>query len=58
MAHRNSKPKINSTERTKRRWRDRHNILTPQDIEHKSMLQKLKERIFNDKVEAEAMKNG
>ena len=52
MAHRNSMPKTNSTERTKRRWRGRHNIMTVQDKEYKSWLEKLKEKIFKDKVEA------
>lgn len=56
MSHRNSSPKSSATERTKRRWRDRHNIATVQDIEHKNWLQQLKEKIFNEKVEA--MKNG
>lgn len=58
MSHRNGKPKTNASERTKYRWRDRHDVITPQDKERKSLFERIKEKIIKEKMEAEEMKNG
>ncbi len=52
MSHRNSMPKPSASERTLRRYRDRHDISTPEDIVHYKELTKLKDKIkewFNPK---------
>ena len=58
MSHRNGKPKLHASERTKYRWRDRHDIATVQDKERKTWFQTIKEKIIRERVEAEQMKNG
>ena len=58
MSHRNGKPKTNASERTKYRWRDRHDVSTVQDKERKTWFQTIKEKIIRERVEAEQMKNG
>ena len=42
MSHRNSLLKPSARERTKRRWRERHEISTPADKKHFSLLQEVK----------------
>ena len=56
MSHRNGKPKPSASERTKYRWRDRHNIMTVHDKERKSWFERIKEKIIKERVEAEEMK--
>ena len=58
MSHRNGKPKTNASERTKYRWRDRHDVSTVQDKERKTWFQTIKEKIIREKAEAEEIKNG
>jgi hypothetical protein len=45
MSHRNGKPKPNASERTWRRWRDRHDISTPADVAHRKMVDEVKDKI-------------
>lgn len=58
MSHRNGSPKTNARERTFRRWRERHDISTPQDVKHYSDLEKIKDRIkewFNPKPKMDVL---
>ena len=45
MSHRNSKPKVSATERTWRRYRERHEISTVEDIQHFARLEEIKNEL-------------
>ena len=42
MSHRNGKPKPHASERTQRRWRDRHDISTSEDKAYFKSLEEVK----------------
>lgn len=45
MSKRNGFPKPSASERTQRRWRERHDISTPADEAHRSYIQEIKDKI-------------
>ncbi len=51
MSHRNGKPKPSARERTKYRWRVRHDFETPEDVKRLGILESIKERLFGPKEE-------
>ena len=51
MSHRKGMPKPSARERTKYRWRIRHEIETPEDTKRLGIYDKVKERLFGPKDE-------
>ncbi len=49
MSHRKGQPKPSASERTKYRWRMRHDIETPEDTKRLGIYDKVKERLFGPK---------
>ncbi len=45
MSHRNGKPKPHASERTQRRWRDRHDISTTEDNAYFKTLETVKDEV-------------